>query len=152
MKKKRKTKTPRQKAKEKLMKLVKNFIKRRDEYVCQKCRKVVSGVNCHAAHVIPVAQDGRLSFDQLNIIVLCMHDHLNWWHHESGGLEWFRGKFPERMVYLELRHQQNRGTGTIPMSWFEERVEFYVQLEKGMGREVGSRTQTVGRSRFAIRN
>jgi len=102
--------------------------------------------------VIPVGQDARLSFDQLNIIVLCMHDHLNWWHHGSGGLEWFRGKFPERMDYLELRHQQNRGVGTIPMSWFEERVEFYVQLEKGMGGEVGSRTQTVGRSRFAIRN
>ena len=149
--KKRKAKTPRQKAKEKLMLLVKGFVYRRDEHTCQKCGQVVSGNNCQASHVIPVGQDTRLSFDPQNMKVMCYHDHL-WWHEESCGLEWFKEKWPRRWEHLELQRFQNRGAGTIPMSWFEERIEFYVGLEKGLDGKAGAGKQSERAFRFAIRN
>jgi 5-methylcytosine-specific restriction endonuclease McrA len=93
--------------KKKLSKLVKDYVKKRDNYTCQKCDKKVSGTNCHASHVIPVSSGNVLAFDPLNMKVLCYHHHINWWHKnpiESG--EWFKKKFPERWEYLNKKKNE----------------------------------------------
>ncbi len=105
---KKQNKTPRAKIKRELMDLTKAYVKKRDDYTCQKCLKPVSGSNCHCAHIIPVSAGTRLAFDSLNMLVFCHHDHIDWWHQnpvEAG--EWFRQKFPERWAYLEEKKKIN---------------------------------------------
>lgn len=93
--------------KKKLEKLVKDYVKLRDDYTCQHCGQKVEGTNCHASHVIPVSRSGYLQFDPLNMKVLCYHDHINWWHkHPVEAGKWFTDTFPERWVYLEALHIQ----------------------------------------------
>ena len=124
MARKRKKKTKRQKLKDTLEKLVKDFVRDRDNYTCQKCSRQVYGTNCHASHVIPVSRDLRLAFDPLNLKVLCFHDHINWWHKnpvESG--DWFTRTFPERWEYIQDRLRRNATLGTIPLEWFEQRID-----------------------------
>lgn len=114
-------KTPKRKIKDKLEKLVKEQVKKRDKYICQRCSKKVEGTNCHASHVIPVSRDMRLAFDPLNLKVLCYHCHINWWHkHPTESGVWFRSKFPKRMEYLEQEHLKNQKLGSISMKWYEE--------------------------------
>ena len=82
--------------------LIKQIVKIRDKFTCQKCFKVVEGSNCHASHVIPVSAGNKLRWDEKNLKVLCYHHHINWWHKnptESG--EWFKKSFPDRWKYLE---------------------------------------------------
>lgn len=119
-------KTERRKLKDKLEKLVKEFVKKRDRNTCQYCGKVVTGSNCHASHVIPVSRDGRLAFDDLNLKVLCYHDHINGWHkHPIEFGNWFQNKFPERWEYLEAKHQDHQKMGSIPISFYKEKIEYY---------------------------
>lgn len=93
--------------KKRLEKLVKDYVKRRDEYTCQRCGLVVEGSNCHASHVIPVSRSGYLQFEPLNMKVLCYHDHINWWHkHPVEAGKWYTDKFPERWEYLQELHRQ----------------------------------------------
>ena len=93
--------------KKKLEILVKDFVKRRDNYTCQRCGKIVEGSNCHASHVIPVSRSGYLQFEPLNMKVLCYHDHINWWHkHPIEAGKWFTDTFPERWEYLRNLHIQ----------------------------------------------
>ncbi len=128
---KRRKKTDRRKLKDKLEKLVKNFVRERDDYTCQKCRKRVEGTNCHASHVIPVSRDGRLAFDPLNLKVLCFHDHINWWHkNPAASGPWFIETFPDRWEYLQDKLLLHRGLGTIHLDWFEERIAEF--KEKGL--------------------
>ena len=90
------------KLKKELSKLVKDFIKKRDNHTCQYCGKKVEGNNCHASHIIPVSHGNVLSFDPLNMKVLCYHHHINWWHkNPMKSAEWFKQKFPERWEYLQ---------------------------------------------------
>lgn len=124
-------KTIKRKLKDKLEKLVKKIVKIRDKNTCQKCGKVVEGSNCHASHVIPVSRDGRLAFDVINIKVLCLHDHLYWWHkHPIEAGAWFTDKFPHRWVYLEEKYNQNEKGGSIPIWWYEEQIEHYTKVLK----------------------
>ena len=121
-----KAKKPVKGLKKNLEKLVKDYVKKRDNYTCQKCGEKVTGSNCHASHVIPVSRSGYLQFEPLNMKVLCYHDHINWWHKhpvESG--QWFREAFPERWEYLDNLHKQ----GLKPMkAWeLEEKIEEYKQ-------------------------
>jgi 5-methylcytosine-specific restriction endonuclease McrA len=84
------------------MDLIKASVKKRDDHTCQKCGKQVEGSNCQVSHVIPVSAGNALSFDPLNMKVLCMHDHLHWWHKNPiEATEWFKKKFPRRWKYLE---------------------------------------------------
>lgn len=93
--------------KKRLEKLVKDYVKQRDNYTCQRCGKVVEGTNCHASHVIPVSRSGYLQFDPINMKVLCYHDHINWWHkHPVEAGKWFTDTFPERWEYLQELHIQ----------------------------------------------
>lgn len=115
------------KLKKRLEVLVKDYVKKRDDYTCQRCGKRVEGTNCHASHVIPVSRSGYLQFEPLNMKVLCYHDHINWWHKhpvESG--KWFTEKFPERWSYLEELHKQR----LKPMKeWeLEEKIEYYKSM------------------------
>lgn len=113
--------------KKKLEVLVKDYVKKRDDYTCQRCGKKVEGANCHASHVIPVSRSGYLQFDPLNMKVLCYHDHINWWHkHPIEAGKWFTDTFPERWEYLEELHKQR----LKPMKdWeLEEKIEYYKSL------------------------
>lgn len=97
----------------KLTKLVGDYIKKRDNYICQKCGKVVEGQNCHPSHIIPVSQGNALRWNPLNIKTMCFHDHISWWHkHPTESGEWFKKKFPKRYKYL-IKHKNDSGKFTI---------------------------------------
>ena len=126
-----KKKTEKRKLKDKLEKIVKQIVKIRDNYTCQKCGKKVEGVNCHASHVIPVSRDGRLAYDVRNMKVMCYHCHINWFHkHPVEAGRWFTEKFPHRWTYLEHKYNNNSKGGSIPLWWYEERIEYYTELLK----------------------
>jgi 5-methylcytosine-specific restriction endonuclease McrA len=81
--------------------LVKDFVKKRDKNICQRCGKYVEGSDCHGSHVIPVSAGNQFRFDPINIKVLCYHCHLNWFHKNPlEAAKWFREKFPDRYEYL----------------------------------------------------
>lgn len=120
----RKKKTPRQALKKRLELLVKEYVKKRDNYTCQRCGKKVEGTNCHASHVIPVSRSGRLQFDPINMKVLCYHDHINWWHkHPVEAGKWFVDTFPERWEYLETVYKE--GSKPIKQYELEELISKY---------------------------
>lgn len=113
--------------KKKLEKLVKDYVKKRDDYTCQKCGIVVEGVNCHASHVIPVSRSGYLQFDPMNMKVLCYHDHINWWHkHPVEAGKWFTDTFPDRWDYLSNLHIKR----LKPLTEAEllEKIDYYKNL------------------------
>ena len=119
-------KTKKRKLKDKLERLVKDEVKFRDNYTCQYCNKKVEGSNCHASHIIPVSRDGRLAFDPNNMIVLCYHHHINWWHkHPIEAAEWFNSKFGDLYAALLIKYNDNEKGGPIKESWYEEQIERY---------------------------
>ncbi len=116
-------KTERQKLKEKLMKLVKEHAKKRDNYTCRRCGRQVSGSSCHGAHVIPVSACLRLAFDPANVICLCHGCHIQWWHlHNVESGYWFTATYPELWEYLQIQKRILSGAGTIPLDWYRERI------------------------------
>ena len=135
-KKPRKKRTDRTKAKpnktllkKKLEKLVKDYVKKRDDFTCQRCGLVVDGSNCHASHVIPVSRSGYLQFDPLNMKVLCHFDHLHWWHkHPVEAGKWFTDTFPERWEYLNNLHIQRLKPMTTDE--LQEKIDYYRGLLK----------------------
>lgn len=117
-------KTPRKKLTDKLEKLVKQSIRTRDDYTCQKCGKYTKGADCHVSHVIPVSAGNQFKYDPLNMKVMCYHHHLNWWHKnpvEAG--EWFREKFPDRHEYL---FGQPRETVKFSLDDLQEMINQYL--------------------------
>ena len=89
----------------KLKKLVYSYVFERDQSICQKCGKYVTGSNRHPSHIIPQSKGNALKFDPMNILTLCFYDHMIFWHKnpvEAG--EWFKKKFPDRLKYL-LKHK-----------------------------------------------
>lgn len=110
----------------KLEKLVKEYVKKRDDYTCQRCGKRVQGFNCHASHVIPVSRSGYLQFEPLNMKVLCYHDHINWWHkHPIEAGKWFTDKFPDRWDYLQNLHIQR--LKPMKEDELQEKIEEYTK-------------------------
>lgn len=121
----RKSKGERTKLNDKLDKLVKQFVKDRDNYTCQYCGKHLEGSNCHASHVIPVSAGSKLKFDPLNLKVLCYHHHLNWWHkHPIESAAWFRETFPDRYEYL----QENKGIYKFTLEELQNQIDYYKSL------------------------
>ena len=97
------------KLKKKLMELSKDKVRERDGNECQWCGRWCEGSNRHVSHVIAVSHGNALSFDLLNMKVLCYHCHRNKWHLDhiaSGAMEWFKGKFPDRYEYL-MKHKED---------------------------------------------
>lgn len=95
-------KPSRSKLKKDLDKLVKDYVKVRDNYTCQWCGKVVSGKSCQGSHVFSVGSCSLLQFEPLNIKVLCAYCHRRRWHSSPPeAMAWFGKKFPERLAILE---------------------------------------------------
>jgi hypothetical protein len=85
--------------------------KHRDKYTCQRCFKVVGGVNCQWSHVIPESGNKLLSCDPLNIKVLCYKCHKGWRHlHPTESGQWFKDTFPERWEYLHKIDIESNGS------------------------------------------
>jgi len=90
--------------KKKLVSIAKEIVRARDGNTCQHCGKWVEGSSRHCSHVVPVSAGSALSWEPLNMKILCYHCHINWWHKnpvEAG--QWFRDKFPDRWEYLESK-------------------------------------------------
>lgn len=95
-------KTKRRKLIEKLDKVCREIILIRDENLCQYCHTWVEGCNAHSSHVKGKKLYGSLRHDLLNLKILCMHHHLQWWHKEPlEAAAWFNETFPARAEYLE---------------------------------------------------
>lgn len=124
-------KSKKQKLREKLEKLVSEYVKLRDGYICQKCSIRVEGSNCHASHVIPKSHGDALRFDPLNLKVLCMHCHLHWWHKNPlEAQEWFKDKFLSKYEYLMIKKESIKKY-TIEM--YEEEIKQIEMLTHNIG-------------------
>jgi 5-methylcytosine-specific restriction endonuclease McrA len=109
--------------------LAKEIVKLRDGNICQRCGKWCEGSNRHISHVIPVSAGNKLRWDPQNMKVLCMHDHLNWWHKNPlEAAQWFRETFPERAIYLEA----NRGIIKLSTNQLVEMIEEYKNKIAGL--------------------
>jgi 5-methylcytosine-specific restriction endonuclease McrA len=111
----------------KLDKLVKDFVKERDNYICQHCGKKLSKEDCHASHIIPISAGLWWAYESRNIITMCFHCHINWWHKnpvEAG--EWYRNTFPEEWAYLQVLKSQIKSR---PIKTYEL-VELYEELKR----------------------
>lgn len=126
--KKPKTKKPsRSKIKKELDKLVKDYVKERDNHTCQHCGKIVSGKSCQGSHVFSVGSCSVLQFEPLNIKTLCGHCHL-WWHSTPiEAAQWFERKFPERLAQLNVLKQTKTKTSTVEL---QELINKYKQINK----------------------
>ena len=100
----------------KLDSLVAKVLRKRED-CCQKC----GGTSyLHTSHVIPKSAGFKLRWDLNNVMLLCHHHHLNWWHKnpiEAG--EWFCTTFPSRWEYL----QNNRGIKKFSVEEMKELIE-----------------------------
>ena len=104
----------------------KQFIRTRDG----KCLHCGNRENLQASHSIPVSHGNRLRYDEKNVITLCYHCHLNWWHKnpiEAGA--WFKIVFPGNYEYVE-RVKNERVKFTI--TELEEIIKKYEDLLTAM--------------------
>ena len=109
-------KPSRSKIKKELDKLVKDYVKERDDYTCQRCGAKVTGSNCHASHIYPVGSCSLLQFEPLNLKVLCYHCHINWWHKNPiEADEWIKEKFPDRVAILNVMKTVKTKTSTYDL-------------------------------------
>jgi len=77
----------------------KKYIRTRDGR-CLHCGRTT---NLQASHTIPVSKGNRLRYDERNVITLCHHCHLNWWHKNPlEGSKWFKETFPQDYEYLQF--------------------------------------------------
>lgn len=112
----KKPKLSRSKIKKQLDKLVKDYVKERDNYTCQHCGAKVEGSNCHASHIFPVGSCSILQFEPLNMKVLCYHCHINWWHKNPiEADEWIKQKFPDRVAILNVMKTVKTKISTIDL-------------------------------------
>lgn len=121
-------KLSRSKIKKELDKLVKDYVKERDNYTCQHCGAKVTGSNCHASHIYPVGSCSLLQFEPLNMKVLCYHCHINWWHKNPiEADEWIKSKFPDRVAILDVMKTVKTKTSTVEL---KELVDGYKNLKR----------------------
>ena len=98
-------KTKLRKLKEQADELVKQIVRLRDDWHCQKCgRYIIHNTPeqrkvAHTAHIIPKSQGNNLRWDLLNIVLLDFHCHQGG-HIRADGLDWFKEKFGARWEYL----------------------------------------------------
>ena len=122
----------RSKIKKQLDKLVKDYVKERDNYTCQHCGKKVEGSNCHASHIFPVGSTSILQFEPLNIKVLCYHCHINWWHKNPiEAYQWAEKTFPDRIAILSVMKNVDSKISTIAL---QELVDGYKAKLKDIGK------------------
>lgn len=107
-------KTKLRKLKEKADELVKQIVRLRDDWTCQRCDKYLihdipdQRKNIHTAHIVPKSERNALRWNLLNTALLCFHCHQQ--SHIRADLQWFRNRFPARWEYL---HQDVLVDGVI---------------------------------------
>jgi 5-methylcytosine-specific restriction endonuclease McrA len=85
-------------------KTLREIIVKRDKSTCQWCMKKLEGRNCHMSHVYSKGAHPELRHDHFNVKILCYRCHIKKWHKDPIiALEWFKGKFPDRYLYLTRR-------------------------------------------------
>lgn len=79
----------------------------RDGGKCKRCHKTVSGKNAHTSHVIPKSKSSLLRHDLINLDLMCLYCHINWWHKNPiEAAKWFHATFHKRWEYLQLRKNE----------------------------------------------
>lgn len=129
--KKKKRVKPLGKIRKEVEKLAKLVAKIRDKWTCQKCGKKVVGSDAHGSHIIPVSHGNSLRFNPKNILCMCYHCHMNWWHKnptEAG--DWFSSKYPELKEYLNER--KNDSVKFSYEEYEEMKMNLSIQVEKNV--------------------
>jgi 5-methylcytosine-specific restriction endonuclease McrA len=107
--------------------LAKLIAKTRDGFICKRCKKKVSGVNCQGSHIIPISKSKALQFVPDNIDTLCYHCHLNFWHKNPvEAVAWFKAQDPARLKRLITKAND---PNTRSLKEFELE-EIYLKLEQ----------------------
>ena len=107
----------------KLSELAKKCAKERDKYICQKCGKECVGADAHGSHVLNVGTHKNMELDPSNIKCLCYYHHMNWWHKDvMYASKWFKGKFPERWVYLQEISKLKLKLSTVELAELYDKV------------------------------
>jgi 5-methylcytosine-specific restriction endonuclease McrA len=127
-KKKRKKKPLRKKLGEQLDGLARDFIRLRDDWTCQWCKKKPPAVKIDVSHVVPRTYK-RLKWEPLNLKCLCFRCHVIKWHHEARGRDWFDKEFPERAAFIEA--EKAKGPKKFSLTELEELRD---ELIKGIER------------------
>jgi hypothetical protein len=79
--------------------LVKRLVLARDGNACVRCGKKIL---LQAAHILPKGRYPRLRFETLNILTLCVYDHLFWAHKNPIEFtQWLEEKYPGRIQTLQ---------------------------------------------------
>lgn len=95
-----KKKTSARKLKQQCDMIVRTKVFERDGDACCRCG---TDDNLQAAHVYPKGSYPRLRFLEVNILCLCLRDHLYWAHKSPIEFsEWFLKAYPERAAQLRL--------------------------------------------------
>ena len=86
-----------------LDRLTKVIIHARDGNKCVKCGKGPPEIVLQAAHILSKGPHGRLRFELLNLLSMCLRDHLYWWHKNPvEAYEWLQEKYPGRIEQLRI--------------------------------------------------
>jgi hypothetical protein len=81
----------------------------RDKWCCQKCGKKVEGQNAHGSHILNEGAYPLMSAEKDNILCMCYHCHIQWWHkcpHDAS--EWFDKKWPGRIKILRAMNEEKK--------------------------------------------
>lgn len=109
-------KTPKRKKLDRLDKLYKEYIAKRDNNTCVVCKKNLDGCNKHVSHIFPQRQYPRLSFEPTNGVLMCFHHHLNWWHKNPvEATEWLKEEYPEFLEAAKEARDNITASGTRSM-------------------------------------
>lgn len=84
--------------------LVREQVFARDGFKCVRCG---GDKHLHAAHVLPKGSHPRMRFMPINVLTMCLHDHIFWCHKDPLAFtEWFKQKYPERYIELLIWDRQ----------------------------------------------
>jgi len=87
----------------KLMKLVRQVILKRDKRCLRWHDEDPCGGPSHLSHILPVSRYRKLKYEPKNIKILCQKHHLYWWHkHPLAAAEWLKTALSEdRLEWIE---------------------------------------------------
>lgn len=98
-----KRKSPRQRLAEEVDSLLKEFIHERDFWACVRCHNGPPQVVIQSAHIKSKGHYGRLRFEPLNLLTLCIGCHIFFAHKEPGDfMLWLEEKYPGRDQQLRI--------------------------------------------------
>ena len=80
--------------------LVRKLVLNRDDYKCVRC-----GGNhvLQAAHILAKGCHGRIRFELLNVLTMCLKCHIFWAHRDPVGfVDWVNQTYPGRIEQLQI--------------------------------------------------